>query len=277
MAIHNRYYLIVALAESGRYREAVDWAERVAAVRAPKGRDGAEGGFAMFYQGYLVPGKMELRFGHWREAAAWFDRMPPLEPVLANGAVSADVAAGAWRSYAHGMAEAADGNVAAAEVHATELEALLWRSKADESLEIYGGWLERRLALAALELRGAIASAAGDHQEALEILERAVTAAEAIPRSEPPFYPRLVHETYAAALGHAGQWTEAAAVYHDALEHRPDSGFLLYGLARAHDMAGNAPEAIEWYRAFLQAWQSADADLPQVVVARERVDRAGWR
>ena len=39
-------------------------------------------------------------------------------------------------------------------------------------------------------------------------------------------------------------------------------------------MAGSATEAIEWYREFLHAWQSADPNLPQVVLAKERVGQA---
>jgi tetratricopeptide (TPR) repeat protein len=66
----------------------------------------------------------------------------------------------------------------------------------------------------------------------------------------------------------------AKAAYQAALIERPASGFELYGIAHADELAGNKAAALSEYQAFLKAWPSADASLPQMVRAREELGNA---
>ncbi len=56
------------------------------------------------------------------------------------------------------------------------------------------------------------------------------------------------------------------------LDERPNSGFGLYGLARAEDLGGDKLAAKRDYAAFLKAWSAADATLPQIAAARKAMD-----
>ncbi|HEY4010219.1 MAG TPA: hypothetical protein VGM11_08730, partial [Acidobacteriaceae bacterium] len=57
-----------------------------------------------------------------------------------------------------------------------------------------------------------------------------------------------------------------------ALVDRPNSGFGLYGLAHAENLAGDKAAAKRDYEAFLKAWSAADRALPQLANARKALD-----
>ena len=128
---------------------------------------------------------------------------------------------------------------------------------------------QRRIAeVKALELRGAILSVQLKHAEAIQKLSRAVEIFAKIAYDEPPHYSRLPHETFGQALIRAGAYEQAEKVLREGLFFRPNSGWLLYGIAQAREKQGNAAATRSAYQAFLDSWKSADADLPQVVHAK---------
>jgi tetratricopeptide (TPR) repeat protein len=73
----------------------------------------------------------------------------------------------------------------------------------------------------------------------------------------------------------AKDYAGAKTAYQAALVERPASGFDLYGIARADELAGNKAEAQTEYQAFLKAWPAADPKLPEMLHAREAVGQAG--
>jgi tetratricopeptide (TPR) repeat protein len=92
---------------------------------------------------------------------------------------------------------------------------------------------------------------------------------------EPPLYVRPVAETEAEALLRAKDYAGAKTAFQAALIERPQSGFELYGIAHADELAGNKADAKTEYQAFLKAWPTADPTLPQLVHAREFLGEAG--
>ena len=81
---------------------------------------------------------------------------------------------------------------------------------------------------------------------------------------EPPAFIRPAAEIEADLLLTAGQPKEAEAAWQLALEDRPNSGFPLYGLARAAEDSRDNSKTQAAYRQFLTAWKTADPELPQV-------------
>jgi len=131
------------------------------------------------------------------------------------------------------------------------------------------GPLMSSLTVASLELRAGILVGQGKLQEAKKMYASAITAEKDMGYHEPPFYIRPVGENEASALLRAKDYAGAKAAYQQALEERPNSGFGLYGLARASELSGDSSAALAGYQAFLKAWPSADPTLPEIVHARQ--------
>jgi tetratricopeptide (TPR) repeat protein len=118
-------------------------------------------------------------------------------------------------------------------------------------------------------LRAAILHAAavaaerrGDHSRVIELL----TSAAAAPARAPvgPAYTLRVHELFGAALLKVGRAQEAVAAYERALQLTPGRSSALLGLARARAADGDRAAAADAYRALLDNWEHADADVAEL-------------
>ena len=65
-------------------------------------------------------------------------------------------------------------------------------------------------------------------------------------------------------LARAKRFDEAIAAFQEGLNERPNSGWLLFGIAKAQEEAGRTREAEQAYQAFLKAWATADRDRPEI-------------
>jgi tetratricopeptide (TPR) repeat protein len=140
--------------------------------------------------------------------------------------------------------------------------------------DAYSGPLVKALSVASIELRAGVRLLQGNSEQAKKLYDEAILAEKKLGYHEPPFYIRPVAETEGAALLRAKDYAGAKAAFQKALEERPKSGFELYGMARADELAGNAALAQTEYQAFLKAWPTADAKLPEVVHARAALGEA---
>jgi tetratricopeptide (TPR) repeat protein len=109
----------------------------------------------------------------------------------------------------------------------------------------------------------------GKTEPAKKMYAQAILAEKKLGYHEPPLYIRPVAETEAEALLRAKDYAGAKTAFQAALAERPASGFELYGIAHADELAGDKADAQAEYSAFLKAWPSADAALPQLKHARE--------
>jgi tetratricopeptide (TPR) repeat protein len=129
--------------------------------------------------------------------------------------------------------------------------------------------LIKALGISSMELRAGILLADGKTDAAKKLYTETIAAEKKLGYHEPPFYIRPVAETEAEALLRAKDYAGARAAYETALIERPQSGFELYGIAHADELAGNATQARTEYETFLKAWPNADAALPELHHAQQ--------
>jgi len=127
--------------------------------------------------------------------------------------------------------------------------------------------LHAYLAIAALELKAGVEMEQGHNADADRDFTQAIGKEATLRYLEPPMYLRPAAEAEASSLMRAHRYTEARTALLLVIKRRPQTGFALYGIARADDAMG-APTATESYRNFLAAWSKADASLPQMVQAK---------
>ena len=128
--------------------------------------------------------------------------------------------------------------------------------------------LVSNLSIMSLELRAGLLVAKKQTDEAKKLYAQAAKEEKSLGYREPPAFILPVGETEAAAFMAASDWTAAGTAYKQALVDRPRSGFPLYGIALASELAGDATAATAEYTEFLAAWKSADSTLPQLAHAR---------
>jgi tetratricopeptide (TPR) repeat protein len=296
---HNMMYAIANQMEQGRLEAANALSDHLAGAR---GRVSAtlyiwNARDQISRVGLRLP--VALRVGDWDGVLAILDNAKVAdEEKTANLRFLKDE----LRAFAMGMRALSRGDAAAAQSASTEMDAGLWRSeqstkakldaeaakpaaKADTAAlqkpnmplnpDAVLDPLTRVLSVASMELRAGVLLQRGKTDDAKKLYAETIAAEKKLGYHEPPLYIRPVAETEGEALLRAKDYAGAKAAYQAALMARPQSGFELYGIARADELAGNAAAAQGEYRAFLKAWPSADDKLPEVVRAHDVLGKAG--
>lgn len=124
------------------------------------------------------------------------------------------------------------------------------------------------LSLAHLELLASLQQAQGKTQESADSFKRALDQEARIQYREPPLYLRPVAEAQGDALFRAHNYAEAKKAYQAAQKKRPNSGFSLYGIAQCDEALNDVGTSIA-YQNFLDAWGTADQNLPQIQHAQQ--------
>ncbi|MGH7494724.1 MAG: tetratricopeptide repeat protein [bacterium] len=243
---HNLFYLAMNCAEDGRYQEGLKWAK---------------------LEGYpITMANFHLRYGMWAAAAQALQNAPEDEDNTAS--LQADKG---FLAFLHGMADLEENKVVQARLQADTLDGALAQLLAagSEQEDPYDALFGREvLTVYALELRGNIASAAGEHEHAIALLQQAVAKEKEVGYEEPPPYVRPALESLGRAYLRAGQWELAGAAYRDELALRPNSGHALFGIAQSYAHAGRHVEAAQAFESFLASWSYADEELQQMQEAR---------
>jgi len=302
--VHNMMYGIANLMEQGRLEAANALSDRLAGARGRlseslyiwSARDQISrvsrrlpvalrtgdwpAVLAMLDQAKLVAGDKttNLRFlqAELRSFAVGMQALEKNDPVAAQAA-SVEMDAGLWRRGADLKLEAdakADAEKAKADADKkageagedSSVPAKAVTSPADPDAD--SDPLVKTLSIASMELRAGAQLSQGKSAEARKLYDEAILAEKKLGYHEPPFYIRPVAETEAEALLRAKDYAGAKAAFQKALEERPNSGFELYGIAHADELAGNASLARAEYLAVLKVWPSADQNLPQLSHAR---------
>ncbi len=258
---HNLDYLVANSAEEGRYNEAANYAKMLAEVPSDDARLKATGLGYLLYGGYTALTRLQMRFGFWDEAAKDLqvsNQTPQTLPEKYQAGIL---------SYLKGMNAVEKSNAEDANKHAQELEktiADLAAQKVQQASDWYFGYASRVLAIHLLDLRGSVLSVEGNHDEAFKLLDEAVEKEKNLGYWEPPHYTRPVLESLGAAYLRAGKYAEARESFEKVLKLRPNSGFAFLGIASVYAKAGDKPKAAKFYRKFLNVWENADKNLPQV-------------
>jgi tetratricopeptide (TPR) repeat protein len=295
--VHNLMYGIANLMEQGRLNDANALSDHLAGARGELS--------ATLYiwsdrdQVSRVSRRLPvaLRTGDWTSVLAMLD-----QATLADNDKTTNLRflKDELRGYASGMQALERGDLAAAQMGSAQMDAGLWRqsqdaqaaakAKADAAKadadktgaskkpptepvnpDANAEPLVSAMSIASQELRAGVLLLQGKADPAKKMYAEAIAAEKKLGYHEPPFYIRPVAETEAEALLRAKDYSGAKTAYQAALVERPASGFELYGMARADELAGNKTQAQTEYQTFLKAWPSADAQLPEVVHAREAV------
>lgn len=301
--VHNLMYAIANLMEQGRLAEADALSDHLAGARGElsatlyiwSARD------QMARVGRRLP--VALRVGDWAAVLAMLDKanLPDSDKTMNLRFLRDEL-----RDYASGMQALDRGDLASAQMASAQMDAGLWRQSQDareaaeakakaEAAKAAAGTtdagtkpvtaplnpdanaepLVSALSIASMELRAGVLLEQRKLDAATKLYEEAIAAEKKLGYHEPPFYIRPVAETEGEALLRAKDYAGAKTAYQEALAERPASGFELYGIARADELAGNKALAQTEYEAFLKAWPSADAKLPEVLHARASLGETG--
>jgi tetratricopeptide (TPR) repeat protein len=284
--VHNLMYSIANLMEEGKLQAATALSAKLPGARGQLAatlythspRDG------MARLDPLLP--VALRTGDWATVQRLVEGSRP-DAKLEN----LNFLAGQLKQFAAGMQAAERGDVASAEATSQQLDAELWRlsqrvhdeakpktpstsaaAMAQIMPDAEGPQLLSNLSVLSLDLRAAIAARQKHLDQAKGLFAQAAREEKALGYAEPPRSIRPVGEAEGAALLQAGDAQGAHAAYQRALKNRPNSGFALYGMARASEAAGDTATARAEYSKFMEAWRAGDAALPEMAHARHYLE-----
>lgn len=167
---------------------------------------------------------------------------------------------GAWH-YMRGLAYARKHMFEEAEGELQKLAAIA----SDKSLKSVTIWdlnnAADLLTIAAKVLAGELAGERGRFDEAVKLLEEAVTLEEELVFDEPPpwYYP--VRQSLGAVLLDAGRPGEAEKVYREDLKRNPENGWSLFGLSKSLRAQGKNMLAEDAEQRFRRAFSRADIQL----------------
>lgn len=159
----------------------------------------------------------------------------------------------AIRHYARAIAFALQHQPAAFEREIAAMNAIKNSTRLDDMID-QGVPAKDLLQLAELTARARLASAQGQHHQAIALYEQALIIEATIPYQEPAYWPWPVRQSLGAAQLQAGLPAEAAETFRQALLQTPNNGWVLYGLAQAQSALGQRQEAASTRAAFRQAW-----------------------
>lgn len=190
------------------------------------------------------------RFGRWDEVLK-VSQPPATNDFLVDRAM--------WH-FTRGLAFAAKHQAAQAAAEYAAMVPLI-ESEAAKQLNNPAYPATDTLAVAKHWLAGKVAEAEGDNGAAIEHLQKAVAAEDALPYMEPAFWPIPARPTLGAALLKAGKSAEAEQVFREDVRRWPRNGWGLFGLERSLRGQGKQDAADLVSREFAEAWKRADVKL----------------
>jgi len=240
---HNLHFLWASLAMEGRRAEALrvarDLTETITEEEARKEKS---------KELYLpTPFWSMIRFGQWDELLR--EPAPPKALRLQHGI---------WR-LGRGLALAVTGRLPGAEGEHVVLAGLAKHLGRDRTSEEK---TERALLkIAERLLAGEIAARRQKYDDAIKLFKDAVKLEDALPYTEPPFWPIPVRHYLGAAMLAVGQPGDAEAVYRADLTKNPNNGWALFGLMQSLRAQQKISEAESVEHQFKSAWTYAEVTL----------------
>jgi tetratricopeptide (TPR) repeat protein len=190
----------------------------------------------------------EARFGKW-------------DAILKEPAPPADLTytTAVWH-YVRGLAFAAKNRPGDAQKEQDKLDEIIAATPPERMAGFNSA--NRLLSMAAATLAGEIASANGNHDEAIKQLRNAVAIQDALNYDEPPDWYYPVRETLGMELLADGKTAEAEEVFREDLKRNPENGWSLNGLAICLRTRNASDEAASVEARFKKAWAHSDVTLP---------------
>lgn len=114
----------------------------------------------------------------------------------------------------------------------------------------------------------------GDHSDAIRMLDRATALEESLPPpSGPPDLIKPTYELYGEILLGIDRPKEAKQQFERSLLWHPNRARSVLGLARAAAQLGHIQATRQAYSNFLNVWNQADSDLPELKEARQFIQQ----
>jgi tetratricopeptide (TPR) repeat protein len=239
---HNIHFQALADAMAGRYNRARTAADTLVTNVTPALKDLPP--VAMFLP---VPTYVMVRFHKWDEVSKLQE---PDKAMALNHAM--------WY-WARGMAHAAKGDSAAADIDLKNLQAA--QKSAPAGAMVDKNSLATVLDVAGHVLEAHIAQSRKDYAAAEKHFSMAAQIHDNFNYIEPPEWPFPVYESMGAMLLAGGKATEAERAYRADLERNPRSGRSLFGLMQSLKAQGKNDAAREVEMEFKEAWKNADTPL----------------
>jgi tetratricopeptide (TPR) repeat protein len=242
---HNYDFMAFAAMMIGRSADAIGAAEKVATLLPPEvfGTPGMD-----FLQHWSIrPLLVRVRFARWDEILA--TPMPPESRPHARAI---------WH-YAHGRARVATGDVSGARRDLEQLRAIRAGQGLD-GLRMEFNSSSDLVAIADGVLAGWIEAGAGRHDAAVAALREAAARQDALRYGEPPEWTVPVRHDLGAVLLLAGRHADAERTFREDLDHFPDNGWSLSGLAEALRAQGRAADAAPVEAELERVWSTADVE-----------------
>jgi tetratricopeptide (TPR) repeat protein len=240
---HNEHFEAMAASMEGRYSQAKNAAESMAARLIPHAK------MMPMLDGFIMaPIWVDVRFDKWQEVLA---RPEPMKELAGTHAM--------WR-YSRTLALAATGNVVGSEKERELFVAEVGAFPPDAM------WGEMNKASAVLGVAthvidARIAAAKSQRDAAIEHWTKAVVMQDTLNYNEPADWYYPVRESLGAALLVAGKAPEAEQVFRADLRQNPRNPRSLYGLIRALQAQERTADAA-WVEAqFNSAWKNSDTKL----------------
>ncbi|HEV7700383.1 MAG TPA: tetratricopeptide repeat protein [Pyrinomonadaceae bacterium] len=239
---HNIHFLACASAMRGRYGEAMSRAREL-----QKNALEMLSEMPMLEYFALYPMVVEIRFHKWEN----IKKIP--EPPATAYAMTA------FRHFARGLAYAMTGDKVTAR---NELDAFRTAVKAvPADLPMGLNAPEAYFGLADQLLAGEVATADGDVGGAITSFNEATKSSLAINYDEPPDWDLPIAEFLGPLLLKLKRFKDAEQVYDAELQHHPNNGRALFGLAEALKRQGKTAGARNAEGKFRRAWRQADTPL----------------
>ncbi len=244
---HNVHFLNAALVMSGRSKEAIDSAFKVATRHADHMLKEPGFGFAQLLR--TIPVMTLVRFGKWEE-------------ILKQPQPAADLPyVRAMYHFARGHALAAQGKQqeARAELDAMRAAAADPSLKDEKVFDINS--LEKLAGIGVAMLEGELAYRKKDWGGSIGIYRKAVELEDALLYSEPPDWMLPPRQYLGAAQLAAGKYADAEGTFRGDLKRHRDNGWSLKGLEMALRKQGRETEAGDAVARFRKAWNRADVSI----------------
>lgn len=241
---HNLQFLAASYSMEGDFAHAKQAADELAAHVGPLVHDMPAAEVYVPYPIFVL-----VRFHRWDEVL----KLPPPNRGLAMTT--------AFWHFARGSAFTAKAQIAMAEAERTSLETARKETPADLEFSFFFNKAQAFLELAENLLDARIATAKGDHEQAIKYWEKGVEIEDKLNYGEPPewFYP--VRESLGASLLLNGQAERAEIVFRVDLKQYPRNPRSLFGLLKSLEAQKKSSNVEEVRGQFEAAWKHADTTL----------------
>lgn len=246
---HNIHFLSWSSMFTGRSQNSIDAAMKVKSYLEEGVRKTSWGSGNEFFRSQPI--FVMVRFAKWDEIL----EMP--KPFM-----KARFLTGMWH-YGRSLAYLHTGEMDKAEAELAEFSIIAAAFK--EGLPGYNTTGRRipgdTLLIGEQYVRGEIASAKGNYDQAVYHLSTAVRLEDSDMYAEPPAWQFPARHALGAILMEAGRAREAETVYWNDLQHNPKNAYAYYGLYQSMSAQGKEAQAAEYLALYEDVWKDSDIKL----------------